>query len=125
MREYKLKMKPQKCAFAVSSCKLLGFIISRRGIEVDPKKVSKIVDLPPPNNLKKLISLQGKLQAVKRFITQLLDITFLFSHLLNKGEKFIWDERCQKALDNIKRYLTNALLLAPIIQIRVCYFMSQ
>jgi len=40
-------------------------------------------------------------------------MTFLFSHLLKKGEKFIWDEKYQKALDNIKRYLTNTPFLAP------------
>ena len=52
MREYKLMLKPQKCTFAILSGKLLGFIISRRGIEVDPKKVLVIVNLPPPRNLK-------------------------------------------------------------------------
>lgn len=35
-----------------------------------------------------------------------------FSHLIKKGEKFIWDDKCQKALDNIKRYLMNPLVLA-------------
>lgn len=39
MREYKLKLKPQKCAFGFSLSKLLGCIMSWRGIEVDPKKL--------------------------------------------------------------------------------------
>lgn len=69
MREYKLKLKPQKCAFAVSSGKLHGFIIiSRRGMEVNPKKFLSIVDFPPPKNLKELISIQVKVQSVRRFI---------------------------------------------------------
>lgn len=113
MREYKLKLKPQKCAFIVSSAKLLSFIISRRGIKIDPKKVSAIVDLFPPNNLKDLRSFQEKAQAMRRVIAQLVYMTSSFSHLLKKGEKFIWDEKCQKALDKIKNYLTNALVLVP------------
>jgi len=36
-----------------------------------------------------------------------------FSHLLKKGEKFIWDEKCQKYLENIKIYITNAPILSP------------
>lgn len=47
LRDYKLKFKLEQCTFRFSSGKLLGFIVSRRGIEVDPKKVSRIVDLPP------------------------------------------------------------------------------
>jgi len=78
MREYKLKLKPQKCAFVVSSSKLISFIVSRRGIEVDLMKVSTIVDFSPPNNLKDLRSLQGKFQAIKRFIAHLIDMTSIF-----------------------------------------------
>ena len=44
MIDYKLKLKPQKCAFGVSSSKLLSFIVSRTSIEVDPKKVSAIAN---------------------------------------------------------------------------------
>lgn len=113
MREYKLKLKPQKCAFTVSSSRLLGFIVSRRCIEVNHKKVSKIIDFCPPKNLKQLRILRGKGQAVRRFIYQLANITFPFSQLLKKGEKFIWYETFQKDLDNMKRYLTNALILSP------------
>jgi len=52
MRQYKLRIKPQKCVFGVSSGKLLGHIISRRGIEVDSKKIKAIVEMSPPTNLK-------------------------------------------------------------------------
>lgn len=68
MREYELKIKPQKCAFGVSLGKLLGFIMSRRGIEVDPKEFKAIVNIPPPRKLKDLRSIFGKVQVVRRFI---------------------------------------------------------
>lgn len=57
LREYKLRLKPQKYAFGVTYGKLLGFMVSNRGIEVDPKKVKEIVDIPPPRKLKQLRSL--------------------------------------------------------------------
>ena len=38
LKEYKLRLNPNKCTFGVRSGKLLGFIVSKRGIEVDPDK---------------------------------------------------------------------------------------
>ena len=39
---YNLKLNPAKCAFGVPSDKLLGFIVSRRGIELEPCKIKEI-----------------------------------------------------------------------------------
>jgi len=40
LRKYRLHLNPAKCTFGVRSGKLLGFIVSQRGIEVDPDKES-------------------------------------------------------------------------------------
>jgi len=60
LRKHHLKMNPFKCAFGVSSGKFLGFIVRYRGIEIDPQKIKAILDMPPPQNLRELQSLQGK-----------------------------------------------------------------
>lgn len=41
-RKYKIRLNPNKCTFGVRSGKLLGFIVSQQGIEVDPDKVRAI-----------------------------------------------------------------------------------
>lgn len=46
LRKYKLHMNPNKCTFGVRSGKLLGFIVSQQGIEVDPDKVIAIQEMP-------------------------------------------------------------------------------
>ena len=46
LRHYKLRLNPNKCVFGVSSGKLLGYIVSQRGIEVDPGKARAIVEMP-------------------------------------------------------------------------------
>ncbi|XP_069143297.1 uncharacterized protein [Solanum lycopersicum] len=43
-----IDLNPAKCAFGVPAEKLLGFIVSRRGIELDPSKIKAIQELPPP-----------------------------------------------------------------------------
>ena len=69
MEQFQLRLNPKKCAFGVTSSKLLGFIILEKGIEVDPEKVQAIVDMPPPKNISQMRSLQGSLQSIRRFLS--------------------------------------------------------
>ena len=47
IRFYKLRLNPKKCTFGVTSGKLLGFMVSQRGIEVNPNKIKAIVEMKP------------------------------------------------------------------------------
>jgi hypothetical protein len=44
-------MNPLKCAFTVQSGLFLGFMVHHRGIEIEPKKIKAILNMPPPSNL--------------------------------------------------------------------------
>ena len=48
LRQYNMKLNPNKCAFGVSSVKFLGFMVSHRGIEANPDKIQAILDMKPP-----------------------------------------------------------------------------
>ena len=48
MKKYKLRLNPNKCTFGVRSGKLLGFVVSGKGIEVDPAKVKVIQEMLAP-----------------------------------------------------------------------------
>ena len=48
LRKYKMMLNPKKCVFGVSSGKLLGYMVSSRGIDVNPTKVNAIENLQPP-----------------------------------------------------------------------------
>ena len=67
-RHYKIHLNMHKCVFCVQSGRLLGFIVSKAGIRVDPSKVEAIINLPPPSTLHQLQSLQGKANFLCRFI---------------------------------------------------------
>ena len=58
IREYSLRLNPQKCTFSITTGKMLGFLITQRGIEVDPSKIKAILEMPPPKT-KKLVTSQG------------------------------------------------------------------
>jgi hypothetical protein len=48
MEKFNVCLNPKKCVFGVISGKLLGYIVSAKGIEVDPGNVQAIMDMPPP-----------------------------------------------------------------------------
>ena len=48
IRQFKLRLNPKKCTFGVTSGKLLGYMVSERGIQVDPDKIRAILDMPAP-----------------------------------------------------------------------------
>ena len=113
LAKYHIMLNPKKCVFGVICGKLLGFIVSRCGIEINPQKVKAIMDMPPPKTLKQLHTLQGKLQSVRRFISQLADKCQPFTHLLKKDQNFKWDLICQCSFDKIKQYLAHPPILVP------------
>jgi hypothetical protein len=113
-RFYRIRLNPHKCIFAVESGRLLGFIVSKDGIRVDPLKIKAILALPPPTNLTQLQSLQGKANFLRRFICNYAEITKGFMRLLQKNIPFIWDDTAQRSFDALKHALTHAPLLHPL-----------
>lgn len=69
--------------------------------------------MPLPYDLKTLRSLQGKIQAIHRFVSQLFDWCHPFNELLNKSMVFEWNEKYQEAFDEIKCYLSTTPILVP------------
>ncbi|XP_070046148.1 uncharacterized protein [Nicotiana tomentosiformis] len=113
LRRHNLKLNPAKCAFEVLAGKLLGFIVSRGGIELDPSKVKAIQDFPPPKNKKDVMSFLGRLNYISRFIAQLTMISEPIFKILKKDAATSWTEECQKAFDKIKEYLSKPPVLVP------------
>uniref|UniRef100_A0A2N9HY95 Uncharacterized protein n=1 Tax=Fagus sylvatica TaxID=28930 RepID=A0A2N9HY95_FAGSY len=113
LKKYQLRLNPNKCAFGVTSGKLLGFIVSGRGIEIDPAKVQAIRSMPAPKTEKEIRSFLGRINYIARFIAQLTATCEPLFKLLRKDVKIKWTEDCQKAFDKIKEYLLNPPILVP------------
>ena len=69
LRKYRLRLNPAKCTFGVKSRKLLGFVISPKGIEVDLDKVKEILEMPKPRTEKQVRGFLGRLNYIARFIS--------------------------------------------------------
>lgn len=70
--------------FGVPSSKLLGFIVSKRGIEANPVKISAVINMPSPSSTKDVQRLTGCMAALNRFISRLRECGLEFLKLLKK-----------------------------------------
>ena len=59
LRKYKLRLNASKCSFGVGSGKFLGYMVTHRGIEVNPDQIKAINNLQSPRNPKEVQKLTG------------------------------------------------------------------
>ena len=107
----KLWLNPKKCTFGVTSGKLLGFMVSQRGIEVDPKKIKAIIEMKSPRTEKVIQGFLGRIQYINRFIAHLTMTCEPIFRLLKKEVPTMWNEQCQEAFEKIKNYLMKPPIL--------------
>ena len=114
LRRFKMKFNPDKCVFGVASGKLLGFLVSHRGIKANSEKIQAIQRMQPPTRIKEVQRLIGSMAALSRFIAKLGERAFPFFKLLRKNYPFEWTDEAQKAFEDLKRYLCSPpVLVAP------------
>jgi len=118
MRQYGLKMNPLKCAFGVCVGDFFGFVVHKKGIEINQNKTKAIMETKAPSTKKELQSLLGKINFLRRFISNLSGRARAFSPLLSlkKEDGFNWETEHQKAFEEIKSYLTNPPILSPLMK---------
>ncbi|KAG7578456.1 Reverse transcriptase domain [Arabidopsis thaliana x Arabidopsis arenosa] len=112
LNKYQMKLNPAKCTFAVTSGEFLGYVVTKRGIEANPKQIRAILELPSPRNAKEVQRLTGRIAALNRFISRSTDKCLPFYNLLKRREKFTWDDASEKAFAELKTYLTTPPVLA-------------
>jgi hypothetical protein len=100
-----MMLNPKKCVFGVSSGKLLDYMLSSQGIDVNPKKVEVIEKLQPPRTRKEIHKLAGMIATLSWCISKLGEHGMTFYKLLHKADGFQWDDRAAVAFIEHKQYL--------------------
>jgi hypothetical protein len=114
LRATRTKLNPDKCVFGVSAGKLLGFLVSHRGIEANPEKIRAIEAMRSPSQIKDVQKLRGSLAALSRFISRLAERALPFFKLLRKSGPFSWTEEAERAFQELKQHLVSLpILVAP------------
>ncbi|GLU12495.1 hypothetical protein SLE2022_291700 [Rubroshorea leprosula] len=130
LRKNRMRLNPAKCIFGVESRKFLGFMVSRRGIEVNPEKIRAIAEMEPPKSVKDIQRLTGRVAALHRFISRSADKCLPFFKIMRsaaqkdeagKQKKFEWSQECQAAFDELKSYLSSPPLLTKAVDGEILY----
>jgi hypothetical protein len=83
-----MMLNSKRCVFGVSSGKLLGYMVSSRGIDANPKKLETIDKLQLPRTRKEIQKLAGMMTTLSRFISKLGERGMPFYKLLRKADDF-------------------------------------
>ena len=112
LRKYKLCLNASKCSFGVGSGKFLGYMVTHKGIEVNPDQIKAINDLQAPRNPKEVQKLTGMTVALNRFISRSADRCRPFFLLLHKWKGFEWTKECAVAFQQLKEYLSRPPIMS-------------
>jgi hypothetical protein len=102
LRRFWMKLYLAKCTFGVPAGKLLGFLVSSWGIEVNPSKIRAIERMKPLTNLKEVQKFTGCLASLSRFISRLGEKALLLYQLMKKFDIFVWTTQVDAAFKELK-----------------------
>jgi len=111
LRQYNLRLNPDKCVFGVDRGKFLGFMLTQRGIEANPEKCKAIIEMRSPTTIKEVQRLIGRLTAISHFLPKLAEQTQPIVQLLKKSTRFTWTDDCEQIFQKLKTTLTSPPIL--------------
>lgn len=87
-KRYGISLNPKKSFFALDQGKLLGFIVFKDGIYIDPDRIKEISEIPFPHNKKSMQSFLGQINFVKRFVPDFSQIVLPLQKMIKKNSVF-------------------------------------
>jgi len=107
LRKANLSLNPEKCVFGVHKGKVLGCLVSTKGIEANPDKIAALCNMEEPKSIRDVQKLTGRIAALNRFIPRSADRSLPFFKVLRSSQKFEWGEQQREAFNSLKEYLQN------------------
>lgn len=113
-RRFGISLNPKKTLFSLEEGKLLGNIISKDGIRIDPSRIEAILKINHPRNIKELQYFIGKINFLRRFIPNLAKLLRSITNMLKKHLEIKWNIEAKQSFDLVKQALTKApVLITP------------
>jgi hypothetical protein len=105
MRRAQLKLNPEKCVFGVSRGKVLGCLVSVKGIKANPDKINAIVHIKPLGSRKEVQRLTSRIVALNQFMAKIAERSLPFFKVLRGSDTFEWGPKQQEAFEALKEYI--------------------
>ena len=111
LRDHQLYAKFSKCEFWLTEVGFLGHVVSASGMSVDPRKVEAVMSWEKLKSVFEIHSFLGLARYYMRFIDDFSRLAAPMTRLTRKEVKFVWDDSCERAFQELKRRLTSAPIL--------------
>ena len=118
LREAGLKLKPSKCEFFRDRIAYLGHIVSKSGVETDPKKIQDIYDWPRPTTVTDVRQFLGFTKYYRKFIKRYAVVANPLNKLISgenakkKNKRVEWTPECKESFQQLKEICTKTPVLA-------------
>lgn len=89
-----MRLNPVKCSFGLRAEKFPGYMVTKRGIEINPLKVRAIQEMTPPRTLKEAQTLTERIVTLSRFVSRLAERSLHFFKVLRNSGVFEWTPEC-------------------------------
>lgn len=97
-----IKLNHEKCTFGATRGKPLGYLVSKRGIEVNRENVKAITDMSAPRTPKEVRHLTGRLAALSHFLAKSVENCLPLFAVLRGASPFWLRSECQQAFEGLK-----------------------
>ena len=107
LRQYNLKIRLDKCNFAVTELTYLGHIVNGQTCRPTPQYTGKIINCKKPQSKKEVEAFLGLCNWICRFIPSISELTKPLYALTHKKVPFIWEQIHEDAFQQIKKVIRN------------------
>jgi hypothetical protein len=114
LRAANLRLNPEKCVLGIHKGKVLGCLVSTKGIEANPDKIEALIEIQDPVSVKDVQKLTRRVAALNRFIPRVTERSLPFFQVLRSSKNFQWSEIQKQAFQELKDYLSNMTKLCPL-----------
>ena len=112
LQREKLLINVKKCTFMKTKLVYLGFVISRDGLKMDPKKVQAIIDWPSPRNILEVRSFHGLASFYRKFIKNFSGIcAYIVEKIKKEKQPFQWTAEAERSFQFLKKKITEKPVL--------------
>lgn len=111
IRSAGLRLNPQKCHLARDHVVFLGHVVSRKGLQPDPKNTDKVLNWPVPRSPSEVRAFVGLCSYYRRFVKDFSKLAAPLNQLVGKNVPFVWNDTCDQSF----RHLKNVLSSEPVV----------
>ena len=101
-RDLNLKLNKEKCHFRCTALPFFSEVVSRDGMQPDPRKISALTETPTPKNKKELQAYLGIINYLSKFSPDMVEVCKPLRKLTSSKAMWTWDASYQQRFEKAK-----------------------